>query len=162
MGVTNRGARSMPFGLGQHPYWPRENDVTLRFRSTHFWLERPDCIATDRITIPRELDFAVARGLPKTWRNNDYAGWDGVAEIEFGRVGVGLRIEADPIFRHLMLYCDPDQAVFCLEPQTHVVGAFNRLQENDAQDLGVVILEPGESMRGSVSYWPYDWAKSHS
>jgi len=77
MRITNRGEHAMPFGFGLHPWWRSESDVTLQFRSTHFWLEGPGYIATDRITLPPELDFAKARGLPPTWRNNCYSGWMG-------------------------------------------------------------------------------------
>jgi aldose 1-epimerase len=156
--VVNRGERTMPFGLGLHPWWKRETDTLLQFRSTHFWLEGPGYIATDQIVVPPELDFSKLKPLPKTWRNNCYSGWDGHATIRFPNVGFGLHIEADPVFRHLMLYCDPSKPVFCLEPQTHASGALNRLDDRDA-DLGVAMLARGESIEGTVSFIPFELEK---
>lgn len=152
--ITNRGERAMPFGFGFHPWWIRDPSVTIRFCAQHFWLEGPGHLPTDRITLPPELDFSTARSLPQTWRNNCYSGWDGYAEILFHGSSVGLRIEADAAFQHLMLYCDPSKPTFCLEPQTHAAGALNR-PGDDAQSLGLVILEPGETTMGTVGFTPF-------
>jgi aldose 1-epimerase len=154
--LTNRGEFAMPFGFGLHPWWTRESDVTLQFAASHFWLEGPGYVATDRITLPRELDFSQPRLLPKTWRNNCYSGWDGRAKVCFPYSGFGLCIEADSTFRHLMLYSDPAKSVFCLEPQTHAPGALNRLGRNVDDDLGIIILGPRESAEGTVSFIPFE------
>ena len=154
--VINRGECAMPFGFGLHPWWILESNMTLKFRSTHFWLEGPEYIATDRIIVPHELDFSQAQSLPRTWRNNCYSGWDGRAEVGFPNSGIGLLIEADSAFRHLMLYSDPDKSVICLEPQTHASGALNRLDRNDEDDLGIVVLRPGEAIEGTVTFTPYE------
>jgi aldose 1-epimerase len=151
-GVVNRGDRAMPFGFGQHPFFDREANVTLRFRSTHFWLGGAESVATERIATPPELDFSPARPLPRTWRDNCYAGWDGCAEITFPRSGIGLRIEAGPLFRHLMLYCDPDKPFFCVEPQTHAAGALNRIVNNGEDCVCMVVLKPGESVEAEMSF----------
>jgi aldose 1-epimerase len=154
-GVTNRGKRSMPFGFGQHPCWDRQADVTLRFRSTHYWLGGAESVATERIATPPELDFSQAPPLPPSWRDNCYGGWDGSAEITFPHAGVGLRIEADSLFRHLMVYCDPGKPFFCVEPQTHAAGALNRSINNDEEDLGVFVLKPGESAEAEIAFIPF-------
>jgi aldose 1-epimerase len=151
-GVTNRGNRAMPFGLGQHPGWDRQAGVTLRFRSTHYWLGGSDRVATERIATPPELDFSTARRLPEAWRDNCYGGWDGRAEITFPQSGIGLRIEAASLFQHLMFYCDPAKPFFCVEPQTHAAGALNRIVENEESNLGLIVLKPGESAEAEMSF----------
>lgn len=155
IGVTNRGVDPLPFGFGYHPFWNREPDITVRFRSTHFWLEGPGGIPTERIATPPELDFFQSRPLPHCWRNNCYGGWDGYAEILFPRSGTGLRIEAGPLFRHLMFYSDPGEKFFCIEPQTHAPGALNRIDKNNNDDLGVFVLKPGESAEETASFMPF-------
>ena len=155
LGVVNRGSHAMPFGIGLHPWWPRYSDVKLRFYATRFWLEGPDHLPTESISIPPELDFSPTRSLPETWRNNCYSGWDGFAEILFPSLQVGMRIHADSNFGHLMLYSDPAGSVFCLEPQTHASGALNRLDRECAEDLGLAILRPEESIIGVVSFTPF-------
>lgn len=98
---------AMPFGFGQHPWFEREPAVTVAFRAAQFWMEGPEGCATDPISMTPELDFAVSRCLPGTWRNNDYGGWDGRAEIRFPSRGLGPRIQAEPVFSHLMLSLTP-------------------------------------------------------
>jgi len=152
--ITNRGERPMPFGFGQHPWFERNPDTILQFHAPQFWLEGPDSIATDPITTPPELDFSTGGPLPTTWRNNDYGRWSGVAQIRYPSRGVGLRIEADPVFKHLMFYADPTQPYFCLEPQTHVVCAFNKTGQGLDADLGVIVLKPGEATQGAMNFIP--------
>jgi aldose 1-epimerase len=154
-GVTNCGGRAMPFGFGQHPCWDRQADVTLRFSATHYWLGGAERVATERIATPPELDFSKAPPLPPSWRDNCYGGWDGCAEVTFPHAGVGLRIEAGPLFRHLMLYCDPGKPFFCVEPQTNAAGALNRVIDNDQEDLGIFVLKPGESAEAEIAFIPF-------
>ncbi|MBZ9987023.1 aldose 1-epimerase [Mesorhizobium sp. BH1-1-5] len=154
MTLTNTGPVAMPFGFGLHPWFDRDPDVTLQFSARRFHLEEPDGVSGDPITLPRELDFAKGRPLPDGWRNNDYGGWAGEATIRFPARGAGLRIVADPVFKHLMLYADPTKPYFCLEPQTNASGAFNRGRWNDP-DEGAIVLAPGESAAGAVSFMPF-------
>ncbi|MBZ9773959.1 aldose 1-epimerase [Mesorhizobium sp. CO1-1-8] len=155
MTMTNTGPVAMPFGFGLHPWFDRDPDVTLQFEAKRFYLEEPDGISGDPITLPPELDFAEDRPLPNGWRNNDYGGWAGEATIRFPTRGAGLRIKADPAFRHLMLYADPTKPYFCVEPQTNASGAFNRGRWDDPEE-GVIVLAPGESAAGTVSLMPFD------
>lgn len=150
--LTNAGPDAMPFGLGLHPWFERDADVTLRFNARRFYLEEPDGVSGNPIGIPPELDFTAARPLPQGWRNNDYGGWDGIADLCWPRRGVALRIAADPLFRHLMIYADPAKPYFCVEPQTNASGAFNRPGGFDDPQEGVIVLAPGATTEATVRF----------
>ncbi|MFC0287129.1 aldose 1-epimerase [Kaistia hirudinis] len=152
--IENTGAEAMPFGFGHHPWFEREEGVTLAFTASAFWLEAPDGVAGDRISLPPELDFTAGAPLPPGWRNNNYGGWDGIAEISWPRRGAGLRMAADPIFGNLMLYADPAKDFFCLEPQTNVPCAFNKAERGE-RDLGIIVLEPGDRIGGTICFTPF-------
>lgn len=154
MTLTNTGAVALPFGFGLHPWFDRDPDVTLQFSARRFYLEEPEGISGDPITLPPELDFAEYRPLPGGWRNNDYGGWSGEATLRFPARGAGLRMKADPIFKHLMLYADPAKPYFCVEPQTNASGAFNRGRWDDPEE-GAIVLGPGESAAGTVWFLPF-------
>lgn len=154
LALTNRGAVAMPFGFGLHPWFDRDGDVELSFRAAHFYMEGPEGVATERLATPPELDFAGSRQLPDTWRNNDYGGWDGTADIRWPSRGIALGIKADPIFGHLMLYADPERPFFCLEPQSNAPTAFNRIAGGRAEGMGITILAPGQSMQGTIVFRP--------
>jgi aldose 1-epimerase len=154
--IENRGAVAMPFGFGQHPWFEREEDVELRFKAGAFWIEGWDNTASERIATPPELAFTEWRRLPRARRNNCYGAWDGRAEIRWPSRKIGLRIDAEPVFRHLMLYADPGRRDFCLEPQTNSVCAFNLMADEPADsDLGVIILAPGQSAAGVMTFTPF-------
>jgi aldose 1-epimerase len=155
MGLTNRGAVAMPFGFGLHPWFDRDGDVELQFAASHFFMEGPEGVVTERLATPPELDFARGRPLPDSWRNNDYAGWSGKADIRYPSRGAGLRITADPVFGHLMLYADPVQAFFCVEPQSNAPCAFNHLGTAKGESMGSIVLQPGESAQGTISFLPF-------
>lgn len=153
--LTNKGAVPMPFGFGLHPWFDRGARTGLAFNARHFFLEGPEGIVSERIALPPELDFAAGRPLPDTWRNNDYGGWDGSADIRFPETGLGLRIEADPVFGHLMLYADPQKPYFCVEPQSNAPCAFNRMARPYGDAFGARVLAPDESLEGKVSFLPF-------
>ncbi len=150
--IENRASARAPFGFGLHPWFQRDPDVELRFRARDFYLEEPEHVGGDRITLPTELDFSAGRRLPERWRNNDYGGWDGRAEITWPSRGVRLVLTAEPVFGHLMLYADPARPLFCVEPQSNASGAFNRAGGFEDPAEGIRILEPGERMAGTVRF----------
>lgn len=150
--LTNAGRDIMPFGFGLHPWFERDEDVTLQFNAERFYLEEPDGVCGNPISLPPELDFATSRPLPHGWRNNDYGGWNGIATLRFPSRGVGLTMKADPVFRHLMLYADPAKPYFCVEPQTNASGAFNRPGGFEDAKESVIVLAPGASAEGSVRF----------
>ncbi|HQZ13613.1 MAG TPA: aldose 1-epimerase [Devosia sp.] len=152
MSITNLGDVAMPFGFGQHPWFERDADTTLKFNAATFYLEEPNGVSGDPITLPPELDFATGRALPDGWRNNDFGGWDGVATITWPSRKAGLAIRGDAAFGHLMVYADPQRSFFCVEPQTNASGAFDRPDGYTDPAQGVMVLRPGESASGSVQF----------
>ena len=156
MTLTNLGKLAMPFGFGLHPWFERDSDVELAFAATHFFMEGPEGIPTERLATPPELDFSKPQPLPDSWRNNDYGGWDGKAEIRFPSRGRGLRIEAEPVFGHLMLYADPARPFFCLEPQSNAPCAFNRIAGGRDAGMGTIVLAPGQTIAGTIGFTPFE------
>ena len=152
IGITNLAEWPMPFGFGLHPWFERDADVTLGFAASRFYLEEPEGVSGEPISIPPELDHREPRPLPSGWRNNDYGGWEGRAELTFPSRGVRLTMEAEPVFRHLMLYADPTRPYFCVEPQTNASCAFNRTGGFADPEEGVIVLRPGQSASGKVSF----------
>jgi aldose 1-epimerase len=156
--VENRGARRMPFGFGQHPWFLADRDATLRFKAGTVWLFGLDILPTERLRPPPELDFSNAATLPNAWRAFCYSEWPGAAEIRWPSRKLGLRMDVDPVFKHLMLYSNPKRGALCLEPQTNAVSAFTALDEDlGGYDLGVIILAPGERASGTMTFTPFTW-----
>ena len=75
--------------------------------------------------------------------------------FELAAGGLGLAMKASPVFGHLMLYADPERSYFCLEPQSNAPCAFNRIASGRQQDMGVFVLDPGQTATGRVGFFPF-------
>ena len=152
--LTNRGDRTMPFSLGLHPWFPRYDGAQLRFAATGFWTEQPGGAAGELLPVPAGGDYGYWREPPLNRQNNCYTGWNGLAEIAWPAVGVGLRLEADPLFSHLMFHVPASgEPTFCIEPQSNAPCAFDGLEDGRVQD-GVFLLASGESIGGGMRFSP--------
>jgi aldose 1-epimerase len=154
LAVTNRHEAALPFGLGLHPYFPLTPRTTLQASALRFFVEEADFLPGEAADIPAELDFSVARRLPRHWINNGFTGWDGRAEIRWPEHGLGLGIQADAAFGHYLVFMsdrrfEPAFAgdYFCFEPMTHQADAHH------AADLGgLAVLAPGECLAATVTF----------
>jgi aldose 1-epimerase len=151
LAITNRGRCAMPFGMGLHPWFARAPQTQLRFAAREVWMEDANYLPTERAAIPPEWNFAEGKRLPATWINNCFTGWDGVAEIIDPALDVGLRVRAGERFRYLHVFSDPALDAFCVEPQTHAIGALNRVEDTVDFD-GLELLQEGQSMSAAVRF----------
>ena len=99
--------------------------------------------------LPAEWDFSRAPALEGLALDHCFGGWDGRAQIHWPETGITLRLEAEPLFGHLVIYVPAGQDIFCVEPVSHVNDGFN-LADRGVPDTGVRILAPGETLRGAA------------
>ena len=152
LSLTNRGPRRMPFSFGLHPWFPRRASTLLSFAAAAMWTEGEGGVAEQLTDLPSESDYRKTRQVPATRRNNCYVGWDGQASIDWPELGIGLTIDADPVFSHLMFHVPPSgPASFCIEPQSNAPCAFDGLAVDERQP-GVFLLAPGETVAGKVRF----------
>ena len=131
-------------------------DALIAFEAGVVWLIDEDGVPNDRLRLPPHLDFRGPRTVPRDGILNCFGDWAHWATIEWPSRGVGLRIEAAPIFKHLMFYADPKRPALCLEPQTNAVSAFTMLVDDlNDYDLGVIKLSPGELELGKIKFVPF-------
>ena len=150
--VSNRGESPMPFGLGQHLFFPMTPKTVLQAGAKGYWTEKPGFLADKRVPILKDLDFSTPRGLPKRWINNGFDGWDGQAELIWPERNIGVRIHARKPYDVFFLFQsdtrfekDFNYEYFCFEPMTHLGNA------HKLPDLGgLVVLSPGESLKTTV------------
>jgi aldose 1-epimerase len=149
--LINTGAAPMPAGLGLHPYFPRTEGVTLSARLGHVWRADARKLPQERLALPAAWDFARAPRLALLAMDNCFGGWDGRAVIAWPERDLRLEIAADPVFGHLVIYIPPGHDYFCVEPVSHANDGFN-LAARGTPATGVVVLQPGESLRGDVRF----------
>jgi aldose 1-epimerase len=157
----NVGNRTMPAGLGTHPYFPlpltdggRRGECSLKVPAQKYWPLREDCIPTGvSAEVQGKYDLRSTRPIGEETYDDVWTdvvganGWS-ACEYEDPSAGAQIRIEADAAFREWVTYAPPDKAVICFEPYTCTTNAVNL--DTREIDGGLVRLSPGESLGGVV------------
>ena len=153
--LTNLDRVRAPFGLGLHPYFERHfagaRDVSLAFDAAGFYPTDGTFIPTGPVQpVAADLDFTRGRPVGEQQLNTGYGGFDGTATLTYAGTPSCLVLRASPVFSHLIVFTAPDGSL-ALEPVSHATNAFN-LHEAGVPNTGFTALEPGEVLKGSVSF----------
>lgn len=152
--VINRGIR-LPFGLGFHPWFVRDQETRLTAPADHVWLEQDDHLpaTVDPVADHPDMNFNSSRLLPTRWINNWFSGWNRRATIDWPARNVNATIVAtDVLDQYVVFSPSADADFFCFEPVSHPVDAFNL--PGGAAKYGMKTLEPGEIIAASMEIRP--------
>ncbi len=150
--ITNSSGRTLPFGGGFHPWFPRTPDTRLQFKASGIWLEDERHLPTAHVGIDErpDWDFADGAPLPPDWINNAFADWTGSATIVQPASRLAVTLGADTPLTTTIVYSPSSEAdFFCFEPVSHPVDAHNL----DGQP-GLIQLADGETLTLSMRL---DW-----
>ena len=154
LSITNTGDTAFPFGLGWHPFFPRNAETVLRFATAGVWQTDPTLLPTRFDPVPSGWDFRMPRALATTTLDNCFAGWRPPAIISWPDRNLSAAISADAGCDHLVVFVPPDSDFLAIEPVTHMTDAFNRAAAG-ASATGTRLLAPGATfsctMRISVA-----------
>ncbi len=144
LSVTNQSWQMAPFGLGWHPYFVKRPHSHLAFAATGRWEMGPDKLPTHR-TSGGGLDTDCAT----LDVDHCFDGFSG--EVTLRDPLLHMRLSSS--LRRLVVFTQPVRDFVAIEPVSHVNNAVNmaaadpRLQ---LQDLGVELLEPGQTLSASM------------
>jgi aldose 1-epimerase len=158
--VENLGDRTLPFGLGTHPYFRlplgsagSADDCVVRVPATTYW-ELVDMLPTGR-KLPLEPARQLAAGRPFMDMQFDDVLSDleptqgrHAASIDDARSGRRLTLEFDQAFGECVVYTPPHRGAVCIEPYTTVPDAFSLAQRGI--DAGLQTLPPGGAFRACM------------
>lgn len=151
IGIENRHDGPAPCGFGLHPFFPRSPGLMLQFNAGSVWHNAGiGEVPSERTPIPPEWDHAAGLPVGPVFIDNDFAGWDGRALLRYTDRGYQIRVAADPVFGHTVVYVPDGRDFFAIEPVSHMNDALNRIDQEP--DHGVLILDPGEARAGSARY----------
>jgi len=142
LAIANAGAAPFPFGLGWHPYLPRDPSTTLRFAARDVWLNDATQLPLERRAATGPWSFATARAPGDDTIDNVFSGWKGRATLASAHAGRATRIVADRACDHLVVFAPAGRDFVAVEPVTHSTDAFNRAAAG-ATDTGMRTLPPG-------------------
>jgi aldose 1-epimerase len=159
--IVNIGGAAFPFGLGWHPFFPRDAATTLRFEAREVWLNDATELPVERVAATDAWSFAKPRSLGAATIDNVFAGWQGSATLDGNAAAPTITIDADGACNRLVVFAPAGRDFVALEPVTHETDAFNRA-EAGARDTGMRVLAPGAefscTMRIRVASRPTDAA----
>ncbi len=143
LSLRNIDTRSMPAGLGWHPYFAHHDACMLQFSAQSVWLSDERNLPAELKEVPAQWDFQQPRRLESQNLDNCFVGWNGPARI--GWPGKGIELTMTSEMRHLVVFTPPaEMGFFAMEPVSH---ANNALGMSDPMANGMRTLAPGEVMR---------------
>ncbi len=143
LALTNQSDQNAPAGLGWHPYFCKRPRSRIAFQASGRWEMGPDKLPTQR---------KPARGVDADSADLDvdhcYDGWDGMVHLRDEALHVRVR---SPLSR-LVVFTNDTRDFVAIEPVSHVNNAVHLYAAGaSAQDLGLRVLAPGESMMSQMS-----------
>jgi len=140
--VTNMGQKTLPFGLGLHPYFVRNKRTRLMFKAEGVWLSGADPIPTEYTTnFPSTWDYNTLSPLDGPLIDNCFTGWNGKAVIDYPDRGISATMIMPDCNGYTLFYRPPGLDFFCLEPITHPIDAFHMPNQP-----GLAYLSHGDSL----------------
>ena len=144
LSMTNQSPTPAPAGLGWHPYFVKRSRSRIAFEATGRWEMSDEKLPTHR---------QPSRGLDADCAFLDvdhcFDGWNGVVHLRDELLHT--RIESN--LSRLVVFTNTSRDFVAIEPVSHVNNAINLLQSGagQADDLGIRVLAPGESMSAQMS-----------
>ena len=140
LALENLGA-TLPFGMGLHPFFPRNSRTRLYAPAQYWWESGPDHLPVAQASLPVAVDFATLRAMPDGV-DHAFGGWAGLARIDGGPFTPSVTLESDT--DHYVLYTPAGQSFFCFEPVDHPINACNL--PGEATQHGLTVLSEGETL----------------
>ncbi|MEQ1534792.1 MAG: aldose 1-epimerase [Burkholderiaceae bacterium] len=156
--VTHMGDTALPYGLGLHPWLPRNELTTLQAKVSGAWLSHADCLPKEHTTdFPPSWDLNAGISAAGNLIDNCFTGWDGTARVTWPDQVLQLTLSQSSVNtevsthlaspNYLLVFRKATGDHFCLEPVSHPIDAFHQ-----AGQPGLQVLEKGESLSFGVSW----------
>ena len=148
LAVTHLGAESLPYGIGLHPYFPRNAATRFCARADGVWLSGKDPIPTAHTSsFPQTWNYNQPAALEGPLIDNCFTGWDGKALISYPDRGLQLTMMAENCNGYSLMYRPPGRDYFCFEPVTHPIDAFHM-----SGKPGMAVLSRGQTLSLKTSF----------
>lgn len=149
--LRNADSVPMPAGIGHHPYFPHRPGTRLRAPTRAMWRADAEVMPVALEATPEVEKLRQGCLLAELDLDNNFAGWDREARIDWPDPGRALLLQAQAPLDFFVLYCPRGAAHFCAEPVSQCTDAINLGSVHAGADIGGAVLAPGQSLAGSWS-----------
>jgi aldose 1-epimerase len=148
--IENTGTRTMPAGIGLHPYFPRRPDLEISIRAGGVWQTDASNPGIPTRWSARDPDADIFTGKHPDSVDLDhcFTGWNRTARLDYRDTKLRIDLSANETLPNIVVYCPPDRNVLCLEPVSHVNNAANLSELDPLQRMDS--LEPGQRLSGTM------------
>lgn len=157
MKLTNKGTFPMPCGLGLHPFFPKDDDTLVTFRTRTWWATNGGNVFDKPMKTPSEFQFSNGIRISDVTLDDCFGGCDGRVEMLWPSRHLKINITAQSDFNHMVVWSPKGENFFCVEPVTNTTDAFN-LASHGIAGTGVKTLAPEETLNESVVFEAFDMA----
>src|SRR5689334_17326374 len=144
LSCRNTSDELMPCGLGQHPYFDCDAATRIDTIVTHAWTIDAQVLPVDKVVADGRYDLRE-RQVCGLELDNGFSGWNGEARISDSGWPYEVLLSS-PQATFFQVYSPASGGICVAEPVTHANAALNA-PESDWPELGMRVLEPGETMR---------------
>jgi aldose 1-epimerase len=144
LAVTNQSGRPAPLGLGWRLLFDQRPGARLALRASGRW-----DMDADRLPARRTAVSGLQTAVATVDADRSFDGWEGGATVD----DAVLRVHVSSGLTHLVVASEPQHLV--LVPCSHVPNAVHQYAGGaPAQELGLALLQPGESLVAQVRIAP--------
>ena len=143
LACRNTSSGPMPCGLGQHPYFDCGPETRIDTKVDCAWTIDERVLPIERVPAEGRYDLHD-RLVCGQDLDNGFGGWGGEALMRDPNWPYELSLSS-PQAKFFQIYSPPQGGIFVAEPVTHANAALNA-PENEWPELGMRVLDPGETM----------------
>ena len=151
MSIENPSVLPMPCGIGVHPFFVREKDVELNFKSQVVWSNESDPIFDEPYTTPTAWNFDGGKPLKNAVFDTCFGGFQEQAQIVYPSKEITIDMTTTDLFHHIVLFAPKNKNFFSLEPCTNASDAFN-LADHGVIGTGICSIGPKQSISGQITF----------
>jgi aldose 1-epimerase len=144
MTLHNLGSEPMPYGLGQHPYFPRPPGTSIQTEVSGVWQNDAEFLPINRTAIPAAWDMRNGCLLDEVFIDNCFDGYAGKTRLIWPDGGEILMTSSANL-GFLVIYNPVECDYVCIEPVSHMPDAFNFAARAHTH-TGHAVLAPDESV----------------
>ena len=144
LSCRNAGNDPMPCGLGQHPYFDCGPETEIDTTVTHAWTIDEHVLPMEKVIADGRYDLRKRKVCGQDL-DNGFSGWNGEARLSDPAWPYDV-VLSSPQATFFQVYSPAPGSICVAEPVTHANAALNA-PESEWSELGMRVLEPGETMR---------------
>ena len=124
--ATHLGDNPLPYGLGLHPYFLRNESTRLTMPCSGVWLSGDDPLPVAHTEmLPPGFDYRQPAPLNGQLIDHCLTGWSGQSDISYPDHCLQLEMTMRDCDGYVLFYRPPLGDFFCMEPITHPIDAFH-------------------------------------